>query len=135
MFKNRLEEIAKSLIDFDDDKRCHHFSFILLKKRIIAIGVNYRKTHPLNLKNKVFSKWSGLDFSATKYTCSEFNAITKLKRMTNIDTKKCVLVNIRLDRKLKKVNSKPCKSCQNLLRFFSFKKIYWTNEEGKFVQN
>lgn len=131
----RLEEIAESLIDWDDSVRCRHFSFILNKKRIVAIGLNQRKTHPVNLKNRKVSIITGEDFSEQKHICSEFSAINKLKRLTNINTKKCVLVNLRFDRNKKLAFAKPCMSCKSLLKFHKFKTVWWTNNDGKYVSN
>jgi len=129
----RLEEISKSLVDYNSTKRCHHFSFILYKNRIISIGYNSQKTHPVNLKNRKKSLKTGEDFSDQKYICSEFSAINKLKNMTNIDSKKCVLVNLRYNRNGKVDMSKPCMSCENLLKFFNFKKVIWTNNDGDYI--
>ena len=130
----RLEEIGESLIDYSSSKRCHHFSFILYKNRIVAIGSNNKKTHPTNLKNPKISTKTGENFSDQKFTCSEFSAILKLKRLTNIDSKKCTLVNIRYDRNKKLALAKPCMSCDNLLRYFLFKKIYSTNNKGEYEE-
>ncbi len=123
------------MTDFSNKKRCHHFSFILKKNRVISIGVNTKKTHPKNLINRKVSLKTGVDFSEEKHTCSEFNSILKLKNLTNIDTKKCVLVNIRIDKNNNTGHSKPCMSCENLLKFFEFKKILWTNKNGELVSN
>lgn len=129
----RLEEISKSLLDFNSDKRCQHFSFILYKNRVISIGNNSKKTHPTNLKNRKTSLRTGEDFSDQKHICSEFSAINKLKNMTNIDTKKCVLVNLRYNRNGEIALSKPCMSCENLLKYFSFKRVIWTDNDGNYV--
>lgn len=135
MNTQRLIDIAKSMTDQKSLKRCHHFSFIIKKNRIIAIGKNNKKTHPKNLINRKVSLKTGVDFSEEKHTCSEFNAIVKLKNLTNINTKKCHLINIRIDKKNNPSYSKPCMSCKNLLKFFEFKKITWTNKAGKLVSN
>ena len=130
----RLEDIAHSLIDWDNPRRCHHFSFILYKQRIVAIGSNLPKTHPSNLKNRKISKITGEDYSDQKHTCSEFNSITKLKKLTNINTNRCVLVNVRYDRNKKLALAKPCMSCNNLLKYFQFKKVIWTTNEGTYQE-
>jgi hypothetical protein len=130
----RLEDIALSLINWNDPIRCRHFSFILNKKKIVAIGMNQQKTHPTNLKNRKISVKTGLDFSDQKHICSEFNAVVKLKNLTNIDTKRCTMVNLRYDRNKKLALASPCMSCISLLRYHEFKKIIWTNEEGNFIQ-
>lgn len=132
---SRLDEISKSLLDSHGTMRCRHFSFILYKGRLISTGINCSKTHPVNLINRKVSKITGLDFSDQKHTCSEFVAILKLKRLTNIDTSKCVMVNIRYDRNDNKAMAKPCMSCQNLLRYHSFKHILWTDDNGNFVSS
>jgi deoxycytidylate deaminase len=128
----RLEDIALSLIDYSSGRRCHHVSFILQKNKIVAIGVNQPKTHPVNLINRKVSKITGQDYSDQKHTCSEFNAILKLKRRTNIDTKKCTLINVRYDNNGRIALSKPCQSCENLLRYFEFKKVIWSGNDGKY---
>jgi hypothetical protein len=128
----RFEEIAESLIDWKKDQRCRHFSFITHKKRIVAIGRNYPKTHPTNLLHRKVSIRTGEDFSNQKHICSEFNAISKLKRLTNIDTKKCILVNLRYDRNKKLALAKPCMSCKSLLSYFQFKSIIYSNNCGKY---
>lgn len=128
----RLEEIARSLVGYNSDRRCRHFSFILYKNRLIATGINNSKTHPINLKNRKISRVTGDDYSDQKQTCSEFNAILKLKRLTNIDTRKCNIVNIRFDRNNKIAMARPCMSCQSLLRYFEFKNIIYTDDSGNY---
>ena len=129
----RLESISKEMIDFTSNKRCHHFSFILYKNKIITIGYNSKKTHPLNLKHPKISKETGENISDQKYVCSELSAIKKLKNLTNIDCSKCVMVNIRYNRNKKIAFSKPCMSCENLLKTHSFKKVIWTDDLGKYI--
>ncbi len=126
----RYEDIAESLINWNEQKRCRHFSFIVHKKRIISIGTNIKKTHPMHLKNRKVSVRTGEDFSEQKHTCSEFNAIVKLKRLTNIDTKKCILINLRYDRNKKLALASPCMSCKSLLNYFQFKNILYTDNDG-----
>lgn len=130
----RLEEIAQSLIEYNSHRRCRHFTFVLYKNRLIATGINSSKTHPLNLINRKISKVTGNDYSDQKQTCSELNAILKLKRLTNIDTKKCVLVNIRFDRNNRVAIARPCMSCQSLLRYFEFKSIIYTDNSGNYLK-
>lgn len=132
-FFKRLEYTALSLIDWTDSLRCRHFSFIINKKRIISIGHNTQKTHPANLKHKKFSVKTGEDISEHKLTCSEFNAIIKLKNLTNIDTKKCTLINLRFDRNKRIAFAAPCMSCVSLLSYHEFKKILWTDSNGNYV--
>lgn len=126
----KLEEIAISLLEDHNANRCRHFSFILHKGRIISIGLNSAKTHPLNLRNRKISRVTGEDYSSQKQTCSELNAILKLKRLTNIDTRRCTLINLRYDRNDQLALAKPCSSCQSLLRYHNFKDIVWSTPHG-----
>jgi deoxycytidylate deaminase len=127
---DKVVDISRALTLKDSPLRCQHFSFILYRNRIISIGQNSKKTSPKNLRNKHFSRSSGKDISHNKGTCSELAAIVKLKNTTNIDFKKCVLINVRIDKKGKMNNSKPCGSCRSLLSYFSFKKVFYTSPEG-----
>ena len=120
----KLEDVALSLLDNHNANRCRHFSFILYKNRLISTGLNVNKTHPMNLRI------TGEDYSDQKQTCSELNAILKLKRLTNIDTRKCTLVNLRYDRNDKIALAKPCSSCQSLLRYHNFKQVIWSTNNG-----
>ncbi len=126
----KLEDVALSLLDNHNANRCRHFSFILYKNRLISTGLNVNKTHPMNLRNKKISRITGEDYSDQKQTCSELNAILKLKRLTNIDTRKCTLVNLRYDRNDKIALAKPCSSCQSLLRYHNFKQVIWSTNNG-----
>ena len=126
----KLEEIAFSLLEDHNANRCRHFSFILHKGRIISSGLNSSKTHPLNLRNRKISRITGEDYSSQKQTCSELNAILKLKRLTNIDTRKCILINLRYDRNNELALAKPCMSCQSLLQYHNFKTIIWSTSKG-----
>lgn len=126
----KLEDVALSLLDNHNANRCRHFSFILYKNRLISTGLNVNKTHPVNLRNRKISRITGEDYSNQKQTCSELNAILKLKRLTNIDTRKCTLVNLRYDRNDKIALAKPCSSCQSLLRYHNFKQVIWSTHNG-----
>jgi hypothetical protein len=128
----RFEDLAFSSIDWQKPIRCRHFSFIINKKKIIVIGTNRKKTHPTNLKNRKISAKTGEDFSEQKHICSEFNAIIKLKNLTNIDTKKCTLVNLRYDRNKKIASASPCMSCKSLLKYFEFKNVFFTDSSGNY---
>ena len=108
----------------DKSKQFRHFSFILDGNKIISVGQNDKdKTHTLAFKN------------GYKYSCihSELDALVRAK----IDVerfKKCTIVNVRLNR-FNHVNlSRPCMNCQNLLKHYKFKKIYYTNENGRFEE-
>ena len=54
---NKIIEVSYALINkHNADLRCRHFSFIIDRNRIISIGLNSLKTHPLNLKYRYVNK-------------------------------------------------------------------------------
>jgi hypothetical protein len=95
-------------------KQFRHFSFILYGNKIISIGQNDKdKTHTLAFKN------------GYKYSCihSELDALVRAK-ISPEKFKKCVLVNIRLNR-FNHVNlSRPCQNCQSLIKKYNFGNNY-----------
>ena len=128
---DKIKEIAFA---FDKDSfpgRSLHLSFIIYKKRIIAIGQNSKKTHPINLRNPKISK-EGVDISSFRGVCSEWSALRQLKNLTNIPAKKCSLINIRINKLNEIRNSRPCNSCVPLLLFFGIDNIYYSDETGEF---
>ena len=130
---DKIKEIAFA---FDRDLfpgKSLHLSFLIYKKRIISIGQNSKKTHPINLKNKKITK-DGIDISSFRGSCSEWSAINKLKNLTNIPAEKCSLINIRVNKQNEIRNAKPCYGCLSLLAFFNISKVYYTNEKGEFQQ-
>lgn len=130
---DRLVEIAEAIWSPKHPLRCFHISFVLKKKKIIAIGINSVKTHTSNLKHPKFANSNpSLNIKADAGACSELQACLKLKNKTNIKSKKCVLVNIRINKHGEVKNSKPCQSCANLLNYFEFKDVYYSNNEGAF---
>ena len=130
-----LEKIKEISFAFDKDLfpgRNLHLSFLIYKGRIISIGQNSKKTHPINLKNRKISK-DGVDISSFRGICSEWSALRQLKNLTNIPAHKCSLINIRINKNNEIRNSKPCNSCAKLISFFSISDVSYTNENGEFV--
>mgnify|MGYP001560508936 CR=1 FL=1 len=128
---NKIKEIAFAFDKNQFPGRTLHLSFIVYKKRIVTIGQNTKKTHPINLKNRKISK-EGIDISKLCGTCGEWAALRSLKNLTNIPAKKCSLINIRIN-KLNEIRmSRPCHSCISLLTFFNLDKIYYSNNQGQF---
>jgi len=75
-----------------------------------------------------------MDYSEGSSTCSEWVCLNKIKKTTNIDYNKLILVNVRIDREGSVRNSRPCKSCESLLKALQPKKVYYTNDNGEFEE-
>jgi hypothetical protein len=129
---NRAVDIARALYNPEHKVRTFHVSVVFNKHRVVAIGVNSHKTHPLNKKNPKIGSDGTFNAKETGGQCSELSACIRLSKRTNIKAARCNMVNIRVMKDGALGNSKPCQSCQNLLKFFNFDKIYYSNEYGQF---
>ena len=128
-FRKSLETAA-ALFDPDYPLRCQVFSFGWVKSRLIAVGRNQDKTHPLNLINVL--RFDTGEIHRNKLTCAELNLCQKLKRTTNIPFDKITIVNLRLDKNRKVKMSRPCNSCRSLISYCSPKALYYTDDNGNF---
>lgn len=99
-----------------------HFSFILLRNKILSIGVNKpNKTHPLAFKFK------------HRFNCthSELDSIVRFKYSHEI-LQKCDMVNIRVSINDEIRIAKPCCYCFSLISAFGIKYIYYSNRYNSF---
>ena len=126
---NKIIEITYALINkHNADLRCRHFSFILDRNRIISIGMNSIKTHPMNLKYNYVNK-NKESISNIVGTHAELNAVIKLGEE---DCSRLTLVNTRINRNNLLDNSAPCSGCSDMIRQLSFKNVYYSNIKGNF---
>jgi deoxycytidylate deaminase len=126
---NKFLEIAFALNGKHKfNQRCKHFSFIYEKNKIISIGINNSKTHPLNLRYNYINKQKS-KISHIVGTHSEMKAVIKsgLSVFQNM-----TIINIRINRKNKIDYSCPCNGCLEMLMDLNFSKIYYTTKDGKF---
>lgn len=101
--------------------RCKHTSFIVIRNKIISIGVNsYFKTSPLSMK---FGAREG-------FIHSELSAITNCPR--SIDLSRTTIYNVRIKLDGSISLSAPCQSCQKVLNAFNIRRCYFTNDKGEF---
>ena len=94
-----------------------HVSLIVCKKRIIAVGMNYFKTHPK-------AKEIGYQYEEMH---SELDALRKLDREDK--KKKLQLINIRFNRFGQMRMSKPCEKCLPWC-VEVFNTIHYTTDDG-----
>ena len=122
-------EVSYALINkHNADLRCRHFSFILDRNRIISIGLNSPKTHPLNLKYNYVNK-NNEKISNIVGTHSELSAVIKLGEE---DCSGLTLVNTRINRNEELDFSSPCSGCLDMIKQLNFKNVYFSNAQGKF---
>lgn len=130
---DRLKEIAYGLVDWEThDMRTFNLSFLCRRNKILKIGINCKKTHTINLRNRKHDE-NGENISHSKYSCSELRCLKSSKNQ-NIDYGKCYMVNLRINRQNNLCLSSPCESCLSLLRHFNINKIYYTNDNEELVK-
>ena len=120
----RFEEIAFALLPttHPDNIRCRHFAFLLKKGRIVTIGFNKRKSHPINHRYGYFES-CGLH--------AELDSLLKAKRD---EFKGYSLAVLRIDRNNKLNQSAPCRFCTAALSTLGINDIYHTNEHGDWIK-
>jgi deoxycytidylate deaminase len=121
---NKIIEMTYDIVHDSEGRSCH-YTFVVYKSKIIAVGKNEcRTTHPIAFKYKY-------RFDAIH---SELSAIIKAKkRSSKINLNKCSFVNTRLGYDGTIRMAKPCKKCWKLLKDYGLKEIIYTNHLGKFV--
>jgi len=127
----KIKEISLALASkHPSDQRCRHFSFIVHKKRVLSIGFNSPKTHPINLKYNFVNK-KNVPINDLVGTHSELSAVIKLGAE---DCNGLVMVNTRINRNNAIDFSMPCSGCQSFLKTLNFKKIYYSDKNGNFLE-
>ncbi len=123
-------EIARASFPAEEKwaSRTFHITCIWDKNRLVSVGENSEKTHPLNSRNNV----KNFDLSR-KRSCSELKSVLRAKKSRNdINWKKMSIVNIRLGRAGEFLMSRPCIFCQSLFRYINCKSIFYTTNQGLF---
>ena len=126
---DKIIEVSYALINkHNADLRCRHFSFILDRTKIISIGLNSLKTHPLNLKYNYVNK-NKEKISNIVGTHSELSAVIKLGEE---DCSGLTIVNTRINRNNKLDFSAPCNGCSDMIKQLNFKEVWYSNANGLF---
>lgn len=94
-----------------------HTAAVVYKNKIIAVGCNSTKTHPIQAKYGRNSK--------SIYLHAEVHAMIKATALIGVDKLRyCDLYVIRLGKKGELLNSKPCSGCQRMIDDLQFRKVY-----------
>ena len=123
-FQNKLIQLAKQYVHkCSPFNKSLHATIICHGEFPIVYGVNQGYAH-----------WETcLDYSLYSRH-SEADAVRRFKRNNLIGKlEECDVYNVRVARDGSIKNSRPCQRCQNLLKKFSPRRVYYTNEEGDFV--
>ena len=120
--RNRIIRFSVENIDLVSH-RFKHFSFAIVKNKIISIGWNQSKSHSLAAAH---------DF-IYPVLHSEVHALTRLKFFRDI-YKHLIVANVRLNNRGEVMLSKPCWQCQKLLKNLKVKEVWYSEYDGSFSQ-
>lgn len=110
-----LTVVAQGVQDFPYHR---HAAAIYIGNRLISVGVNQRKSHPLQAK---FGKNAD-----SVYLHAEIAAIVNALRVVSPKDLESAILYVAKYSPTGKVLSKPCKGCQKAIGYFGFKDVYWT---------
>jgi tRNA(Arg) A34 adenosine deaminase TadA len=96
-----------------------HIAFLVKKNKIVKIGWNRKRTHPEISKHPYHDGYVG--------THAELDVILKSGLEDLNDHSMIVL---RVDRKGRLANSKPCPGCLSLLKSYNVEEVFYSDSEG-----
>ena len=96
-----------------------HVAFLVKKNKIVKIGWNRKRTHPEISKHPYHDGYVG--------THAELDVILK-SGLEDLNDH-CMIV-LRVDRKGRLANSKPCPGCLSLLKSYNVEEVFYSDTEG-----
>lgn len=125
----KLEEISRALEPIHRGlQRCFHTTFMIRKGKIVSIGWNSVKSHPINLKYN-YTNRQGKNIGGQVGTHSE---ISSALRYGQEDCSDITFINLRIDMNSKLNSACPCSGCSHFLSQVGFKCIMASNKDGQF---
>lgn len=128
MKTERLFQFAKQIAEMSDFKRQQIGCVVFYKKKIISMGFNCHKTHPLQKEyNKI-----RFDGDETPHSLhAEMHALMPLRHM-DIDWGKVKIFTYRICKNdpTKASLARPCPSCMAYMKNLGIKNMYYTTTEG-----
>ena len=96
-----------------------HVAFLVKKNKIVKIGWNRKRTHPEIARHPYHDGYVG--------THAELDVILK-SGLDNLDDHSMIV--LRVDRKGRLANSKPCPGCLSLLRSYNVSEVFYSDTKG-----
>lgn len=110
-----LLTVADDMSDFDKHK---HAAAIYIGNKMISLGVNQLKSHPLQKK-------FGINGDAI-YLHAEVDAIRNALKRVGINELRNATLYVTKSKKGLAGMSKPCLGCQRAIMHFGIKSVHWT---------
>jgi len=128
----KLVDISKGLMPTSFQFKSFHVTFAFYKKKLIKIAVNKpHHTHPFNLQFNYQNRRENKNISDEIGLHSELACLLKIGQE---DTSNLTFINIRIDKNNQVTNAKPCGGCQQALKQFGYKKVYYSCQGGYFQE-
>lgn len=118
--------VAKAVSELSDFEKHHIGCAVVYKHRVISSACNIKKSHPLQ---KELNK-ERFDEDTNHFLHAEINALLPLISRKDINWKDVQMYTYREWKDGTKALSKPCPSCQRLIRELGIKKINYTTKNG-----
>ena len=118
-----LFQIARQVSFNSDYHKVKIGSILVYKKKIISVGSNSNKTHPLQKQYDIYRNRKGLKHRIH----AEIDAIIQCSKS---DLNGAYLYNYREDKDGNISNSRPCQACIHALKDKGIKRIFYTTKEG-----
>lgn len=123
----RFFEIARLISQTSEYRRIKIGAIVVKKNKIISVGVNSYKTHPVQKRyNKFRFDTVAKDTNHTLH--AEIQALVNIPNGTDLND--LTIYIYRESRNGGTAKSRPCPSCMNLIKDIGIKKICYTTEEG-----
>jgi deoxycytidylate deaminase len=125
----KLLRSAHDIVLSSPQMRYKHVAWILQKNRIVSIGVNSCRTHPIAKRLKIKKLAEG--------QCAELNACLKvgLSHKDGLpDFSRFDMLIVRINKSGNFGNSRPCAGCRELIRQCGFHKVWYSDAKGEIKQ-
>lgn len=122
----RFFEVAEAIAKTSNYNRIKIGAVIVLKHKIISVGCNNCKSHPLQKKYDVYREFN--DDNLRHCIHAEISSI--INANYDYDLTNATMYIFRRDRNGKLALARPCKACLALIRKTGIKKIFYTINNG-----
>lgn len=123
---NRFFDMAHKVSTLSDYPRHKIGCIVVYKNKVISVGYNCTKSHPLQAK---YGKYRGLVTPQPVSLHAEMAALLKIKDM-DIDWKKVSIYIFKAHKDGSLANCRPCNACMSLIKELGIKNIYYTSQEA-----
>ena len=120
---NRTLKLAHAICPSNREMRSSHVAFLVKGGKIVHIGWNKSRSHPINLRHPYRAISPGIH--------AEVDVILKCGHE---DLSSYEMIVIRIDRNGVACNSMPCSGCRSVLTQFGVKRVWYSNSDGVIQQ-